>query len=397
MPDFDALKDKYEQDRQELLPGEKKEALEIRNGSEELQAGAAPTSPVIQSFEGTAAPTSPTLEIPSAPPVPPMPLVEPIQPAPPSPPESPAPPAPSVQKMKEEAPSDPDIHQLRNRLLAVVEKQETLNRMLEQKLQRIEERLVGLDALEKGMEDQAARIDSLTQAAQKAEKANTDILRDSKNYQATVQNALQKELEGYRKKMSETAMAPILTEISNLYITVHHLAEHLEDGKTKKNIEDGVLESIEEILEDNGVTICTTAAGKERSVTQCKTIKTVPTHDRALHGRVARSYHPSFTLGKLVLVKERIDTYVYEEPAPTVESPPGPPATELSAEGGLGTAKSETELETPLETEPADRPQDLAENEAEPDTGVAPEEQREVASGTEATMAPCEPAENPEY
>lgn len=158
----------------------------------------------------------------------------------------------------------------------------------------------------------AGSVDELKINVARHEKANVDILRDSKNFQASVREQMQRELDGYHKLHSSTAYAPILTEIANLYITTQKAISYVADPKVREHFNDLVLESISELLTDQGVEIHSTDVGEARSLRTCKTRKTIPTGDKALHGLVAASNHPSFSLGNLVLIKESIDTYVYD-------------------------------------------------------------------------------------
>lgn len=157
-----------------------------------------------------------------------------------------------------------------------------------------------------------AKLEELRQASIKQEKANVDILRDSKNFQASVREQMQRELDCYRKMHTEAANAPILTAIANLYNMSYTAIGFLTDAKERKNISEIVLEGLLEILEEQGVTVNSTPAGGKRPVKTCKTRKTIPTGDPELHGMVAESITPSFTLGNQVLIKECIDTYVYD-------------------------------------------------------------------------------------
>lgn len=157
-----------------------------------------------------------------------------------------------------------------------------------------------------------AKFEELRQASIRQEKANIDILRDSKNFQASVREQMQRELDRYHQMHAETANAPILTDIANLYIMSCKAISFLTDAKERKNISEIVLEGLLEILEEQGVAVNSTPAGRKRTVKTCKTRKTIPTAESELHGMVAESITPSFTLGNQVLIKECIDTYVYD-------------------------------------------------------------------------------------
>lgn len=156
------------------------------------------------------------------------------------------------------------------------------------------------------------KLEELRQASVRQEKANIDILRDSKNFQTSVREQMQRELDRYHKMHAETANAPILTDIANLYIMSCKAISFLTDAKERKNISEIVLEGLLEILEEQGVTVNSTHAGGKRSIKTCKTRKTIPTGDSRLHGLVAESVNPSFMMGNQVLIKECIDTYVYD-------------------------------------------------------------------------------------
>ena len=164
-----------------------------------------------------------------------------------------------------------------------------------------------------GVKQLSAQMDELKQGFSRQEKANIDILRDSKNFQASVREQMQRDLDRYNKMHSETANAPLFTEIANLYVMSAKAISYLENEREKKNISEIVLDGMQEFLEDQGVAISSTPVGERRSVKNCKTRKTVPTPDPALHGMVAASLNPSFVLGNQVLIKENVDTYIYDE------------------------------------------------------------------------------------
>ena len=73
-----------------------------------------------------------------------------------------------------------------------------------------------------------------------------------------------------------------------------------------------MLDSLAELLEDNGVVIEQTDVGQPRSIRLCKTRKTIATGDESLKGKVAKSYNPSFVLGNQILQKEIVDTYIFD-------------------------------------------------------------------------------------
>ena len=239
-------------------------------------------------------------------------------------------------------------------------------------------------------------LNTLAENAAKQEKTNIDVLRDSKNFQATTRERMQKELDGYKKTLSATGNAPILTEIANIDISVRKAIDRLGEGKDAKYLKDVVLDSIEELLEDNGVVIHQSAPGTARSVRYCKTMKAVPTGDEALHGAVAKSYGPSFTLENLVMVKEQVDTYQYDpsiaaaQPAEEDENSSVPDDIELD---NIVPAESAPAESAPVESVPAEsEPADSAPAESEPAESVPAESV--PAESESAESEPVDSAEN---
>lgn len=165
---------------------------------------------------------------------------------------------------------------------------------------------------DKTLQNLTTEVSGLKDAVLKQEKANTDILRDSKNFQAGVKARMQDELDQYHKLHAQNVYAPILTEIAGLYISTERLLDSAEDSHLKEQLRNALLDSLAELLEDNGVIIARTEIGQARSLRLCKTRKTIPTGDESLKGKVAKSYNPSFVLGNQILQKEIVDTYIYD-------------------------------------------------------------------------------------
>lgn len=187
-----------------------------------------------------------------------------------------------------------------------------------------------------------AEIEALKAAAARQEKANTDILRDSKNFQAGVRANMQDELDQYHKLHSQNVFAPLLAEIAGLYISTDRYISTLSDQNIRTQLETILLESIEELLEDQGVTLSRSAMGQNRSLKTCKTRKTVPTADESLNGLVAHSYNPSFSLGNLVLQKEVIDTYVFDPNLKEAQMEPTKEAVPCDAQENMDLPPAET-------------------------------------------------------
>ena len=157
---------------------------------------------------------------------------------------------------------------------------------------------------------------------------------------------MEKELNGYKKLFAEDVFAPLLTDMAKIYVDSWKCINAITDDKLRNNLEGLLLESMEEMFEDNGVTIHQTRVGQERSLRTCKTRNAVPTGEEALHGTVALSLNPSFSLGRLVLVKEVVDTYVYDpalKPAEPEVTPTEPEAAPAAPEEAAAPAEETTE------------------------------------------------------
>ena len=212
------------------------------------------------------------------------------------------------------------------------------------------------------LENLKSETGKLTEAVERMEKANIDMLRDSKNFQADSRQKMQRELDSYHKLFADDAFAPLLTEMANIYITCRKYIMQQKDEKIRDDLESILLESMEELFEDNGVEIETSKVGSDRSLRRCKTRKTVPTGDEAMHGKVAVSYNPSFTLGRNVLVKEIIDTFVYdpalkvepEQPAETPAEPEEKPVEPAIEQAETEQPQQEAEQAPAAETETAE-------------------------------------------
>lgn len=154
-------------------------------------------------------------------------------------------------------------------------------------------------------------LDDIQKVLSRMEKSNLDAIRESKNFQQTLYAKQNKELDSYRSLHSNTANANILIEIAHFRNAAEDIVGRLDDLQAR-NLRVGVVEAIDELLEEYGVEIHQTPVGQRRSLRTCQTRKQVPTGDEALHGMVACSVAPSFSIGNLILLKEIVDTYVYD-------------------------------------------------------------------------------------
>lgn len=303
-------------------------------------------------------------------------------------------PVPEQEPQSEEA-KPKEAHEETALLDFLKEQRETLT-SLEQRMELLDKKVTTFSATieqikrapsnEASISPLVTKIEELRQASISRDKANVDVLRESTNFRATVREQMQRELDGYHRLFSQTANASILTEIATLYIASYRAIGFLTDEKERKNVSEIVLDGMLELLEDAGVVVNSTPIGEKRSVRTCRTRKTIPTGNSELHGLVAASISPSFSLGNQVLIKESVDTYIFDESLALPKE-----ETEISVEeDNTNHDESSDELNVSL-TEPEidvqdDTPEEIGSpEENESKEGTTPEEATCVDEGTTET------------
>lgn len=176
----------------------------------------------------------------------------------------------------------------------------------------IDNQIHSLQEVKTGSEAESEVQKQLFALATEMKERNTDVLRDFKNFQSVTAKNQQAELDKYHALHSSMANIQILTEIAQVYISVKKVIES-EEGDLRRRLTNLVLEPLEEMLvEENGVTIQQTKEKELRPVRTCSTRRKIPIGDQSLHGTVARSISPSFSLGSVVFIREIVDIYVYD-------------------------------------------------------------------------------------
>ena len=85
--------------------------------------------------------------------------------------------------------------------------------------------------------------------------------------------------------------------------------------KTKKNLL-ALFDEAKDILEEYGAEVFRSADGDERHVRASRIIEKIPTGDKELHGRVAKSRRPGVIRGNTALYHEYVDVYVFDPSLP---------------------------------------------------------------------------------
>lgn len=129
---------------------------------------------------------------------------------------------------------------------------------------------------------------------------------------------METELERYRKRDAGLAFDGIYKEIAQVYVDFEDLGDGVEDEKLARNIR-YLLEEIEELLLSHGVEKMKSEEGEKRNLSFTQVVDRIMTNDPALEGIVAKSLSSGFYIEKRCLIKERVNVYRYEAPAPVVE------------------------------------------------------------------------------
>lgn len=208
----------------------------------------------------------------------------------------------------------------------IIQKVEENQAALENQLRSIQEAAVTAP-------DESDAQKQLLSIATEMKERNMDVLRDFKLFQSTTAKTQQAELDKYRDLHAGTVKTQILTEVAKAYSAAKKVLDN-EEGDIRRRLTNLLLSPLEELLvEENGVTIHQTPEKADRSFHTCTTRQKIHTADQSLHGKVAKSVSPSFSLGSVVLIREVVDTYVYDPKLAEKESPaPQPePAEEAAA------------------------------------------------------------------
>ena len=182
------------------------------------------------------------------------------------------------------------------------------------------------------LEQQTRLLEQQNQALVKQQQMLASALRENASFQVQVRGEMLRELENYRKLHSGEALIPPLKAIAQLYCDHYSLTQEPCEDLLGKKIS-YLFDDLIELLEEYEVKMARTEPCGERSLRLSAAKKSLPTDNRALHGKVAYSHNPSFTLGQTVLVREQVDVYVYQEPAPLNPASTGALPQSSSQEG----------------------------------------------------------------
>lgn len=132
---------------------------------------------------------------------------------------------------------------------------------------------------------------------------------------------LHDELQGHKANLLAQAIRPILRDVIRLHDDLGRMVEALRQREPAEftreklfKVLEGFAEDIEAVLQHNGVESVRGAA-EVFDARQQKTLRTIPTADPTLVGRVAANLRPGFIHDGFALEKERVAVYVAEKPA----------------------------------------------------------------------------------
>jgi molecular chaperone GrpE (heat shock protein) len=126
-----------------------------------------------------------------------------------------------------------------------------------------------------------------------------------------VQNSMQEELEKHRAGLFRQLLEPVLTAIGRIYNDNIVNLEKIEEPKLWKNFK-YLFDDLEQVLTENGVEVYVSGPGASFSPKYCKIRNKIPTVDKALHGKVIKSYNKGFHTGPKVLAPELVDVYIFD-------------------------------------------------------------------------------------
>lgn len=164
------------------------------------------------------------------------------------------------------------------------------------------------------LEQQTQLMEQQNQMLVKQQQMLASTLRENASFQVQVRGEMLRELEVFRKQHSGDALIPLLKAVAQLYCDHYSLTQEPCEDLLGRKIK-YLFEDLLELLEEYEVKIARTEPCGERSLRLSAASNTLPTDNHDLHGKVAYSHNPSFTLGQTVLVREQVDVYIYQEPA----------------------------------------------------------------------------------
>lgn len=209
----------------------------------------------------------------------------------------------------------------------------------------------------------------LQAALARQEKKMDRTLRENASFQVQVRGQMQKELEEYQKQQRGEVLALLLTRLSEMYNNYLGLSNKEDAEKLRQYI----LDDLREILVEEGVKLTHTPVKDLPEMRSCRVLKTIPTDDPSLHGKVAASYSPSFSLSRMILVKETLDLFKHQPPqqaeAPIEGAPSLPVNPETPASSSPQAAPAMEQAPEPL---PAVEPPSPQQPLPVPPSGQAP-------------------------
>ena len=183
---------------------------------------------------------------------------------------------------------------------------------LEASLERVESRMIRAEEEEKAA-DFGARLDTVKTSMDALTARNVDVMRQTMEFTNSSARRWTKELEEYRSLFRDSVFDDIWKDLGEIYIDIIKHLNRKKDPHLTREVEYCALEPIQELLENNGVTLLTSETGQKRSFRRTKSRSQRPTANPELDDCVAESLLPGFARGTLCLIPEVVESYSYQE------------------------------------------------------------------------------------
>lgn len=185
---------------------------------------------------------------------------------------------------------------------------------LDASIARIENRIASTQGDDKSLAvDLGRRVDAVKTSMDVLTARNVDVMRQTMEFTNSSARRWTKELEEYRSLFRDSVFDDIWKNLGRIYIDILKHLKRKNDPNLTREVEYCALEPIQEMLENNGVTLFTSEPGQKRSFRRTKSRSQQPTADPELDACVVESLLPGFARGTLCLIPEVVESYVYRE------------------------------------------------------------------------------------
>ena len=210
------------------------------------------------------------------------------------------------------------VQQTRDAMESFVQRWEQQNVAMTDRIDRLEVSLARVESCvtrtqEEKAGDLGARLDAVKTSMDTLTARNVDVMRQAMEFTNSSARRWTKELEEYRSLFRDSVFDDIWKDLGEIYIDIIKHLNRKNDPNLTREMEYCALEPIQEMLENNGVTLLTSETGQKRSFRRTKSRSQRPTADPELDACVAESLLPGFARGTLCLIPEVVESYFYQE------------------------------------------------------------------------------------